>query len=190
MTEPAAEIFGKLMSVPDAALGTYWELLLGEPLDAAIPAGGEARARRAGSATASPAPEAGRRPRRASIWSIATTRSPTTSPSVELGGGDVHLPALLRDALGLSGSEARRLIAQGAVRLDGERSDRLDVPAAELRGSRPAGRQAPLSPALAADHGTHASRPSTSRPGRYSPPSPSRRAVPGMGTPRPGRNGL
>jgi tyrosyl-tRNA synthetase len=30
------------------------------------------------------------------------------------------LPALIRDALGLSGSEARRLLTQGAVKLDGE----------------------------------------------------------------------
>ena len=33
VTEPAAEIFGKLMSVPDDAMPLYWELLLGERLD-------------------------------------------------------------------------------------------------------------------------------------------------------------
>ncbi len=33
VTEPAAEIFGKLMSVPDDAMALYWELLLGERLD-------------------------------------------------------------------------------------------------------------------------------------------------------------
>ena len=33
VTEPAAEIFGKLMSVPDDAMPLYWELLLGEELD-------------------------------------------------------------------------------------------------------------------------------------------------------------
>ena len=61
---------------------------------------------------------------------------PDDIPEVELPGGEeIHLPALMRDALGLSGAEARRLIAQGAVRIDGERSDRLDVPAAELAGS-------------------------------------------------------
>ncbi len=35
VTEPAAEIFGKLMSVPDDAMPLYWELLLGETLDEA-----------------------------------------------------------------------------------------------------------------------------------------------------------
>jgi tyrosyl-tRNA synthetase len=32
----------------------------------------------------------------------------------------VHLPALLRAAFGVSTSEARRALAQGAVRIDGE----------------------------------------------------------------------
>ena len=32
----------------------------------------------------------------------------------------VQLPGLIRDALGISGSEARRLLRQGAVRVDGE----------------------------------------------------------------------
>ena len=36
------------------------------------------------------------------------------------GDGAVHLPALLAQAFGISTSEARRHLAQGAVRLDGE----------------------------------------------------------------------
>ena len=39
-------------------------------------------------------------------------------------GDPVHLPALLAAAFGLSTSEARRLIAQGGVKLDGERGHR------------------------------------------------------------------
>jgi tyrosyl-tRNA synthetase len=35
-------------------------------------------------------------------------------------GGEVHLPELLRGLFGISGSEARRLIQQGGVKLDGE----------------------------------------------------------------------
>ena len=34
VTDPPEEMFGKLMSVPDAAMGTYYELLLGEAADA------------------------------------------------------------------------------------------------------------------------------------------------------------
>ena len=50
--------------------------------------------------------------------------------------GEVHLPALIAGAFEMSTSEARRLLTQGAVRLDGEPLDgrRLDLPAGELSG--------------------------------------------------------
>jgi tyrosyl-tRNA synthetase len=53
-----------------------------------------------------------------------------------VNGGDVHLPALIAGVFDISSSEARRLISQGGVKLDGESlpSERLDVPAAELGG--------------------------------------------------------
>ncbi len=47
----------------------------------------------------------------------------------------MHLPALLVSALGVaSTSEARRLISQGGVKLDGEPVAGLDLPRAELEG--------------------------------------------------------
>ncbi len=65
---------------------------------------------------------------------------PEDIPDVELtpgDGGDVHLPQALADAFGVSRSEARRLFAQGGVKISGEVApgDRLDVPAAELDGA-------------------------------------------------------
>ena len=48
--------------------------------------------------------------------------------------GTVHLPAVIADAFGRSRSDARRSIAQGGVRLDGEVVDALDVPASGLDG--------------------------------------------------------
>ena len=50
--------------------------------------------------------------------------------------GVVHLPLLIAEAFGGSRSEARRKLAQGGVKLDGEpvAPDRLDVPASELDG--------------------------------------------------------
>jgi tyrosyl-tRNA synthetase len=53
------------------------------------------------------------------------------------GDGDtIHLPALIALAWGVSSSEARRGLAQGAVRVDGEpvATGVLDLPAAELDG--------------------------------------------------------
>src|SRR5919206_1970176 len=38
ITDPPEEVFGKLMSVPDAAMATYYELLLDRPLDPDRPA--------------------------------------------------------------------------------------------------------------------------------------------------------
>ena len=47
----------------------------------------------------------------------------------------IHLPALLVDAFGLpSRSEARRRLAEGAVRVDGEQLRELDVPRSALAG--------------------------------------------------------
>ena len=48
--------------------------------------------------------------------------------------GAVHVPALIADAFGRSRSEARRMLAQGAVRLDGEPLADVDVDGARLDG--------------------------------------------------------
>ena len=52
-------------------------------------------------------------------------------------GETVHLPHLLRDAFGISGSEGRRLVEQGGVKLDGEplQNGDLDLPAGRLDGA-------------------------------------------------------
>jgi tyrosyl-tRNA synthetase len=69
VTDPPEEMFGKLMSIPDAVMGEYWLLLLGEELDPGRhPAAFTAR-------------ERGRAPSRASTRSTCAARSPTRSPS-------------------------------------------------------------------------------------------------------------
>ena len=49
-------------------------------------------------------------------------------PEVAAAGDPVHLPAVLAGASARSTSEARRLIAQGAVRVNGDVLGELDVP--------------------------------------------------------------
>ena len=62
--------------------------------------------------------------------------SPDDVPEAPLPDGDpVHLPAVLAAAFGLSTSEARRMIAQGGVKVDGEAQTELDVPRASLAGT-------------------------------------------------------
>jgi tyrosyl-tRNA synthetase len=48
----------------------------------------------------------------------------------------VHIPVLMADAFGISSSEARRLLKQGGVKLDGETlpADTLDIAPGELDG--------------------------------------------------------
>lgn len=45
-----------------------------------------------------------------------------------------HLPAVLSDQLGISRSEARRIINQGGVKLDGEAVVDFDPPAERILG--------------------------------------------------------
>ena len=55
--EPPQEIYGKTLSLPDAAMAGWYELLLGEPrARRAVGARRQARARRAGSSSASGRP--------------------------------------------------------------------------------------------------------------------------------------
>ena len=67
---------------------------------------------------------------------IPLTMAPEDVPEAPLPPGDpVHLPALMASLFGLSTSEARRLISQGAVRMDGQVASELDVPRATLDGA-------------------------------------------------------
>ena len=135
VTEPASEIFGKLMSVPDDAMPLYWELLLGEPLDEGRHPNEAKRdfARRICDRFAGPGSGEEAEARFNRIHQDREIPADVPVHRIELGG-DVHLPVLLREAFGVSSSEARRLLAQGAIRIDGERvaPDRLDVPGEEI----------------------------------------------------------
>src|SRR5262249_16777044 len=63
--------------------------------------------------------------------------APDEVPDGALPGGDpVHLPALLVERLGVaSTSEARRLIQQGGVKVNGEPAVGLDLPRSDLAGA-------------------------------------------------------
>ena len=142
VTDPPDEMFGKLMSLPDAAMETYYELLLGEALDRSV---APVEAKRALGRRiverfwgAEAAGEAEHRFDRVH----KEHRPPDDLPLIELARSDlsdgvVHLPALLADHFDTSRSEARRLLAQGGVKLDGEPlgAEELDVEADRLDGA-------------------------------------------------------
>ncbi len=142
VTDPPAEMFGKLMSIPDDAMDEYFRLLLGEegrptgrPNEAKRELGRRLVDRFHGAGTGAGA--------EAAFDRVFVQRSvPDDLPEVDLGkyrgdgDGDVHLPRLLAGSFGISSSEARRLLAGGGVKLDGETlaADPLDLPAAALAG--------------------------------------------------------
>jgi tyrosyl-tRNA synthetase len=136
VTDPPEEMFGKLMSVPDAAMGEYWTLLLGEQPPGGHPAEDKRELARRLVERFWDADAAAAAEQRFDQVHVRR-EAPDDMPTVELPGeGEVHLPTLIADGFGTSTSEARRLIAQGAVKLDGEplAAQSLDVPAGDLEG--------------------------------------------------------
>lgn len=136
VTEEPAEMFGKLMSIPDEAMSAYWTLLLGEDLEAGRhPA--EAKRELARRIVDRFHPEGAGAGAEARFDEVHIRHEiPGDIETYQLDGGSVHLPALIAGAFGTSSSEARRLIAQGAVKLDGEplAAEALDMPAEALAG--------------------------------------------------------
>ena len=138
VTEAPAEMYGKTLSIPDESIALWWELLLGSepPSDASARDAKRALARQLVSRfhredAAAGAEEAFDR-------QFIRHEAPESVPEIEWVAvdGAVHLPALLSEAFGISTSEARRAIAQGGVKIEGEAVDngQLDLPAAAVDG--------------------------------------------------------
>ncbi|MBV6417836.1 MAG: Tyrosine--tRNA ligase [Steroidobacteraceae bacterium] len=137
IAEPAGEMFGKLMRISDELMWRYFELLSFRPLSeiealrAAVAAGRNPRdvkfelgreivARFHDAAAAE-------RAQAEFIARFSDRTLPTDLPEIavvaDAKSGDIALAAALSAGTGLvaSGSEARRKIAEGAVRIDGEK---------------------------------------------------------------------
>jgi tyrosyl-tRNA synthetase len=138
ITEPPGEMYGKTLSIPDALLPSWYDLLLGRP---APPDLGPRDAKRAlareivtrfhGAAAAAEAEATFDR-----VFIAHELPDDIPEHAFRANGGVVHLPELVAAAFGGSRSEARRKLQQGGVKLDGERmaAEPLDVPASELDG--------------------------------------------------------
>ncbi len=138
VTEPPGEIYGKTMSIPDSALTSWYELLLGEQPDPALGPRDAKRALARALGDRFHGPGAGEAAEKQFDRIHLRHEVPEELETIEwpLDGGRVHLPALLARAFGISTSEARRSLAQGGVRVDGRpvSDGQLDIPAAELDG--------------------------------------------------------
>jgi tyrosyl-tRNA synthetase len=138
VTDPPADMYGKTLSIPDASLTPWYELLLGEePPPGATPRDAKRALARALVARFH-RPDAAERAEREFDRLFVEHRPPDDMPTIEwpAEGGPVHLPALLAEAFGISTSEARRTVAQGGVKLDGERlaNGSLDIDGSEVDG--------------------------------------------------------
>jgi tyrosyl-tRNA synthetase len=139
VTEPPNEVFGRLMRVPDSAMPVYYDLLLDGDFDPERPAVESKRALARGIAARLHGEEAALDAERHFDRLHVERDLPDEVPehAVAADGGAVHLPAVLRDAFGMSSSEGRRLLAQGGVKVDGEplAAEDLDVPAERVDGA-------------------------------------------------------
>ena len=135
LTAPAEEMFGRTMRIPDEMLPSWWRLVAereppeGDPMPSKLALARAIVERSHGAEAAAAAEEHFTRV-------VRQRKAPAEVEEVALPAGDpVHLPALLVASFGVSStSEARRLVDQGGVKLEGEPVGGLDLPRGELDG--------------------------------------------------------
>jgi tyrosyl-tRNA synthetase len=136
LTAAPEEQFGRTMRIPDELLPEWYRLVWehepppGDPMEAKLALARFVVARSHGE-------EAARRAEEHFTRVVREGRAPEDVPEAPLPETDpVHLPALLVEHAGIaSTSEARRLIGQGGVRVDGEAVTELDLPRDRLSGA-------------------------------------------------------
>jgi tyrosyl-tRNA synthetase len=141
VTESPQEMYGRTLRIPDEQIAPWFSLLLGSepPADCwpARPRDAKRALARAlvtrfhGAAAAAAAEAAFDRQ-----FIAHELPDEIEEALVRPENGSVHLPAVIAEAFGRSRSEARRTLAQGGVKLDGEAlpADALDLPASALDG--------------------------------------------------------
>jgi tyrosyl-tRNA synthetase len=133
LTAPPEEMFGRTMRISDDQLDDWYRLVVegpapdGDPLEAKLELARFIVRRSHG--------EEGAQAAEAHFTRVVREGgAPEDVPEIPLPEGDpVHLPALIAERMGVgSTSEARRLIQQGGVKVNGAPAAGLDVPRGEL----------------------------------------------------------
>ena len=121
VTDSPEDMYGKTMSIPDEAMGEYYKLLLSAEQPSLPPRDAKRRLARElvgwlhSNADAAAAEQAFDR-----LFVQRTEPEQIDEQRVRVQDGQVHLPAVMAEAFGISRSEARRLIDSGGVRLAGQ----------------------------------------------------------------------
>jgi tyrosyl-tRNA synthetase len=135
LTMAPEDQFGRTMRLPDDQLPQWYELVMEEPVRDDDPLQAKLALARF-IVGRSHGDDAARAAEEHFTRVVREGRAPEDVPEVPLPNGDpVHLPALLVELGVPSTSEARRLIAQGGVRVNGEAVTELDLPRATLEGA-------------------------------------------------------
>jgi tyrosyl-tRNA synthetase len=136
ITEPPGEMYGKTLSVPDAALPVWYDLLLGSVPPADVSPRDAKHALAHALVARFHSPEAADEAAAAFERVFVSHELPDDIEEavVSVSNGEVHLPEVIAAEFGGSRSEARRTISQGGVKLDGEPVSALDLPASQLDG--------------------------------------------------------
>jgi tyrosyl-tRNA synthetase len=136
LTMAPEEQFGRTMRISDDQLAQWYALVMEQPAPQDDPLEAKLELARF-IVRRSHGEEAARKAEAHFTRVVREGQAPDDVPEAELPEGDpVHLPALLAEHLGVaSTSEARRLIAQGGVKVNGEPVTELDVPRALLDGA-------------------------------------------------------
>jgi tyrosyl-tRNA synthetase len=134
INDPAEEMFGKTMSIPDSALPQWWDLVAGggdhpaDPMEWKLALARRVTARWHGEEGARAGEEHFTRV-------VREGGAPADVEEAQLDGPDpLHLPAFLASTLGESTSHWRRTIDQGGVKIDGRALAGYDHPWSELDG--------------------------------------------------------
>jgi len=136
LTAPAEEMFGRTMRISDDQLAEWYRLVMEQPVPAVDPL--EAKLGLARFIVRRSWGDDGARAAEEHFTRVVREGgAPEEVPEVALPAGDpVHLPALLVDRMGVSStSEARRLIQQGGVKVNGDPATGLDIGRDELAGA-------------------------------------------------------
>jgi tyrosyl-tRNA synthetase len=135
LTMAPEEQFGRTMRISDDQLAQWYALVLEQPLPAGDPL--EAKLALARFIVARSHGEEAARAAEAHFTRVVRERkAPEDVAEAPLPEGDpLHLPAVLAGVFGLSTSEARRLIEQGAVKVDDEVVAELDLPRKRLKNA-------------------------------------------------------
>jgi tyrosyl-tRNA synthetase len=135
LTAAPEEQFGRTMRIPDSMLPEWYRLVLEEPPPDGDPLEAKLRLAR-WIVTRSHGEEAAVEAEAHFTRVVREGKAPEEMPEHPTPDDDpVHLPALMAELWGMSTSEARRLIKDGAVKVDDEVVTEIDVPRDRLNGA-------------------------------------------------------